>query len=527
MNGKLFLLRAVAFLKAAGRFKGPILGTFFGFVAATLIWGVKPGADGNVTPEAAVHTDAGEALASGSGPFGEEEGDVPQGGIAELPRYDDLAPEALSDEEEVPTPLESEGPLPQSGVEQIIKGKIERNESLSQSFIRLSIGNSMAFDVMEALKGVFDFRKAQVGNKWELRLNRLGQLDSFTFHFKPLESYYVRREGEQLQGYTIQGETTTYVVPVSGRINESLSKSVWKLGEGDQLTQMIAAIFAWDIDFYSDVQKDDEWRVLVEKHFYNGKFVKYGRILAAAYKGKQVGELYAYFFETEDRGRAEYFDDKGVSLQKSFLRAPLDTTRVSSKFGFRMHPTLRRWKQHNGVDYGAPSGTPIWAIAAGTVLQAGWMDACGKGVKLRHSSGYTSLYCHMSSVAVRAGQHMTQKQLVGRVGSTGRSTGPHLHFGLMKNGQYINPLSVKYEPGKPIEHKYLDRWKEARALLRGKLDAILVPDFLGPDLPPDWFDPTAPTPPAETISVKPKPAPAPKKGFRPRPEGIKRAPEKG
>ncbi len=407
-----------------------------------------------------------------------------------------------------------------------VKGTIEKNDTLSTSFMRAGLEYAAAMEVIAAFKDVFNFRSIHAGNTWEVKTDPTGQIESFNFHYRLLEDYYARRENDALVGYRMDGETEMYVVPLAGTIEQSLSTSVWKLGESDALTYLISSIFAWDIDFYSDIRKGDSWRVLVEKHYYKGKFVKYGQILAASFHGDLVGDLHAYYFETPDQSRAEYFDSEGNALQKSFLRAPLDTTRVTSRFGFRMHPTLGKRKQHNGVDYGAPVGTPIWAIASGRVKKAGWMGACGKGVVLKHANGYESIYCHLSSIAMNAGQKIRQKQLVGRVGTTGRSTGPHLHFGLKKYGKYINPLKVKYEPGKPLAKKYHDRWAEARALLQGKLEAIELPQFYGPALPPGYQDATQPERKVAKNKRKHRKTSkqSKRKGFLPRPEGIHEVP---
>lgn len=408
---------------------------------------------------------------------------------------------------------------------EVIRGKVRRNETLFSSLVNHGISRDDANAIIKALDGVLDFRKCRVGTAWDAVYNQGGDFEMFAYHDFNLERYFVRQEEAGLRGYRIVAETKMYVVALAGVIESSLSESLWKQGESDQLTNKIAEIFAWDIDFFSDIRKGDRWKVLIEKHYYNDKFIRYGRPVAAGFHGEKVGDLYAYFFETPDKKRAEYFDDKGRSMQKSFLRAPLNTTRVTSKFGFRMHPTLHKYKKHNGVDYGAPRGTPIWAIAKGTVTSAGWMGACGKGIKIRHSNGYESIYCHLSSIATRRGRYVQQKQMIGRVGSTGRSTGPHLHFGLKRYGKWMNPLKVKYTPGKPVAKKHFDRWKEARALLRDKLDAIEIPTFYGPKAPPVLDAKNVETKEAihETSEGK-KPRKKKPKRYHKRPQGIHPAP---
>lgn len=414
-----------------------------------------------------------------------------------------------------------------------IKDKVLLGESLSLAFQRNDLSEKTAQQVVQALKKKYNFRHLKAGTKFEVKLNPKGELDGFTLFENPLETYYVRSEGDSYNGYKIVGETKMYVEQVAGRIEQSLAQSVWKLGESNALTSMIAEIFAWDIDFYSDVQKGDEWRVLVEKNYYNGKFISYGQILCARFTSKTLGTLDAYYFETSDKQRAEFFDAEGNAIRKNFLRAPLDTTRVTSKYGYRNHPVSGKYKKHNGVDYGAPRGTPIWSIAKGRVLKSGWMGSCGKGVKLRHSNGYESIYCHMSSIAVRRGQKVKQKTMLGRVGCTGSCTGPHLHFGMKKHGRYINPQSMKFMPGKKLQRKYRNKYRESRALLKSKLDKMEIPEFYGPALPPDFV---ASKTEEETKSSTVKKTSGKKKksrkkvtnkGFRPRPEGIHEVKPKG
>lgn len=394
--------------------------------------------------------------------------------------------------------------------------QIEPGETLGSALGRLEIREGLAHTISRALKDVYDFRRLKPGTAFEIHLDVAGNLEFFQLYDSPLETFHVDATDEGFRGYKIAVETTMFVEPISGVIEQSLAHSIWMQGEGDALTAAIASIFAWDVDFFSDMKKGDEWHVLVEKHYVGNRFVRYGDVLCAKLKGQTIGTRYAYYFDSEG---GKYYDDQGMSMEKGFLRAPLDTTRVTSKFGFRMHPTLGKKMQHNGVDYGAPTGTPVWAVAAGTVTAAARMGPCGLGVKVRHDQGYESIYCHLNSMAVRPGQKLRQKALVGRVGCTGRCTGPHLHFGLKQNGKYVDPQKITFIPGRPIARNQVDRWKAARALLKGKLDAMEPPVFFGPPRPPDYEPPGAEL--ATGTVETPPPARRKSSGFRPRPEGIK------
>gem|GEM_PF-280784 len=451
--------------------------------------------------------------------------------VDEPPADTDLSEEA-EEQPDMPTleMIEAAEKAKAVSLEKSVNGEFMKNESLSDALGRFNVGVQTAIDIAAAFKGVFDIRQIRTGNKFEIKTDPTGKLVSFTLNYSELMSYYVRREGDKLIGYKVEGETEMFVEQVSGVIESSLSDSLWRLGEKDTLTSLIADVFAWDIDFYSDCRKGDTWKIMVEKHYFHGRFMRYGQVLAASYHGSIVGDRYVYYFQSEDDKVQDFFDEKGNSIRRSFMRAPLDTTRVTSKFGFRIHPTLHKYKKHEGIDYGAASGTPVWAVADGKVLGAGWMGACGKGVKLSHYGEYVTVYCHLSSVYVKSGQFVKQKRMIGRVGTTGRSTGPHLHFGITYKGRWINPQSMKMTPGKPLDPRYLGRYKEARELLKGKLDAIEVPVFYGPELPDNYVDTSGSR--LNSISAADKARAAKEKarspwrnnpphGYQPRPPGIK------
>jgi murein DD-endopeptidase MepM/ murein hydrolase activator NlpD len=219
-------------------------------------------------------------------------------------------------------------------------------------------------------------------------------------------------------------------------------------GESDQLALDLADIFAWDVDFNTELQKGDSFRVAVEKLYLDGRFAKYGRILAAEFvRGER--RLQAVRFEGE-RG-AGYYAPDGTPLRKAFLRSPLKFSRISSGFSTaRRHPILHTVRAHLGVDYAAPTGTPVMAAADGVVTAAGWMGGYGKTVKLRHANGFETLYGHLSRINVRAGQRVSQGTCVGLVGRTGLATGPHLDYRMIRGGRFVNPLRVQSPPAEPI-----------------------------------------------------------------------------
>ena len=225
-----------------------------------------------------------------------------------------------------------------------------------------------------------------------------------------------------------------------------------KAGERIELALGMADVFSGEIDFNSDLQPGDKFRVLVERHTREGKLSGYGAILAAEFVN-DGRKLRAIRF-TPDGGSTAYYDENGRSLKRFFLKSPLKfEPRITSRFSSsRKHPILGYNRAHNGVDYHAPAGAPVGSVAPGVVTMAGWTGGGGRTVKVRHPNGYETEYLHMSAIAVRAGQRVGQGDLVGRVGKTGLATGVHLHYGLKKNGRYVNPVIEhrNMPPGEPV-----------------------------------------------------------------------------
>jgi murein DD-endopeptidase MepM/ murein hydrolase activator NlpD len=252
-----------------------------------------------------------------------------------------------------------------------------------------------------------------------------------------------------------------------GTIQDSLFMAADEAGLPPALTLRLAEIFAWDIDFHVDMRSEDTFRVLYEEKYLDGRFAYYGRILAAVIEN-QGREFWALRFEDSD-GRIDYYDRQGKSLQKIFLKSPLKFTRISSRYSRRRyHPILKIYRPHLGVDYAAPTGTPVRAIGEGRIAFAGWKGGYGRFIKVRHNGIYTSTYGHLHRFAkgIRAGKYVRQGQVIGYVGSTGLSTGPHLDFRLLKNGRFINPLKVNFPNADPVRKKDLPTFqRQAQALM--------------------------------------------------------------
>jgi len=237
---------------------------------------------------------------------------------------------------------------------------------------------------------------------------------------------------------------------VSGVVQRSLFDAVERTGESARLVLELVEIFSSDFDFTADTRAGDRFRLLVEKRYAGDAFVDYGRILVAQYAsgGKTLTGV-----AFERASRSGHYDLAGQSLRKSFLKSPLEFTRITSGFTYaRPHPILGGVRPHLAIDYAAPVGTPVRAVADGVIVHAGWNGGNGIQVHLRHRSGYETQYNHLSRIApgLRAGLRVRQKQIIGNVGATGLATGPHLDYRVARNGTFVNPLSEKFIPGEPI-----------------------------------------------------------------------------
>ena len=270
---------------------------------------------------------------------------------------------------------------------------------------------------------------------------------------------------------------TTTTATVRGAIDadtSSLFAAMSKAGETADLSVSLAEVFAGEVDFNSELQPGDSFRLVVDKAVRDHRVVGYGP-LAAATLQNAGRTLVAIRFEPAG-GQAGYFDGEGKSLKRFFLRSPLKfDPSISSGFSrSRQHPILNVRRAHLGVDYRAPSGAPVVAVSGGTVTMAAWTRGGGRTVKIRHASGYETAYLHLSSFGpgVRTGAHLSQGQLIGRVGATGLSTGPHLHYELKKNGAHVNPAAEhrKLPPGDPVPASEMDEFQRVRDAAIASLD---------------------------------------------------------
>ncbi|WP_242344842.1 peptidoglycan DD-metalloendopeptidase family protein [Anaeromyxobacter terrae] len=347
--------------------------------------------------------------------------------------------------------------------------RLQKNQTLNQALFSLRLAAAEVNQVVDALRGHFPFRKARPGDQLRIERTADGDLHRFSYRQGAADEWIVERAPDgTLEGTKRPVELTTEVARVAVTIESSLYESLARAEEDPGLAVLAADVLAWDVDFYQDVRNGDRMRILVEKVYADGKLLRYGEVLAAEYDGSATGRKRLFRY-TDPAGQTSYFDDEGNSARRGFLKSPLKYAHVTSTFGMRRHPVLGYTRAHEGVDYGAPVGTPIWAVGDGSVRQAGWNGGCGKSVILRHRNGLETIYCHMSQISVSAGKQVSQKQIIGYVGTTGLSTGPHLHYAVKRGGRYMNPMQIQVPREAPVQAAWLPDYREKIAPLRAQL----------------------------------------------------------
>ena len=360
---------------------------------------------------------------------------------------------------------------PSSPQVRILNRRIERNQVLATALRAAGLDGGQTDRLVGALQGVFDFRKSRVGDQLRL-VFRDGELDHFDYRQSPVDAWQVRRDGEKYVARKREVEVETQVTRVELEVASSLYDAAVTAKEDPSIAMALADVFAWDIDFYVDVRKGDRVRCLVEKVLTKGRLLRYGEVLAAEYRGESVGTKRVFRWQLPD-GEWSYFQEDGTSARKAFLKSPLKFAHVTSRFGMRFHPVLEYLKAHQGVDYAAAVGTPVWSVADGTVTVAGNTGAGGNSVCVRHRNGFETCYLHLSSygAGIRSGARVAQKQVIGYSGNTGRTTGPHLHVAMKRNGAFVNPLNQKFPRSEPVPATLLARFRAAVAPIAGSLDA--------------------------------------------------------
>jgi murein DD-endopeptidase MepM/ murein hydrolase activator NlpD len=351
----------------------------------------------------------------------------------------------------------------------VISARVRAGATLASMLRAHEVAVADAAEVVARAASVFDLRKVRVNQPYRLETTSAGSVRGFEYEIDADRFLRVGRSSDDvLVARVLPIPKTRSVEIVSGRIDRehtSLVAALDAAGETIDLTLALADIFGGEIDFATELQPGDQFQLTVEKQYRDDhQFAGYGPIVAAEFvnAGRRV---HAVRYAPEG-GTAAYFDDHGRSMKRFFLASPLKFQPVVTS-GFsnaRMHPVLREVRAHLGVDYRAPAGAPVVAVADAVVISAGMSGGAGRMVHLRHANGFETEYLHLSSISVHAGERVRQGELIGRVGSSGLATGPHLDYRLRKNGAFINPITAHraMPPADPIPAAQMAAFEIAR-----------------------------------------------------------------
>lgn len=367
---------------------------------------------------------------------------------------------------------ESSALTPRSLAGTAIEVIVRRNDTLDRIFrqLDLDLADLASLRALPGLRTTLD--RLRPGEALTLIHDSAGQLLGFERQLSESERLTVEREDGGFRTHLIENPLERAVRTASGTITSSLFEAAQQAGISDQTAIAIADVFAWDIDFVLDVRTDDHFTVTYEQLSQDGEYLRDGPVLAVEFVNQ--GREYRAVRYVDPDGTARYFTPDGRSLKKAFLRAPLEFTRVSSRFNpNRKHPVLNRIRAHRGVDYAAPTGTPVRAAGDGRVQFRGIKGGYGNVIELSHAGGVVTVYGHMSRFAknLRAGQRVTQGQVIGYVGQTGLATGPHLHYEYRVHGVHKDPQKVKLPNAEPLPEALLADFRAQTAPLLAGLDA--------------------------------------------------------
>ncbi|MBN3035121.1 MAG: peptidoglycan DD-metalloendopeptidase family protein [Bacteroidales bacterium] len=365
---------------------------------------------------------------------------------------------------------------------QVFRGRVGKNEFLSQIMTKFGVPYRVIDQMASRSRDVFDVRRMKAGNQYSVICtdDSVRKVCYFVYEVSPT-SFVVFDIRDSVHVHPGLREIETRVCRAAGTISSSLWESMVSEGFHPGLVISLSEIYAWTVDFFG-IQKGDSYRVIYEELYVEGQNIGPGRVIGADFR--HMGrDFYAVYFIQDSVG--DYYDEEGNSLRRTFLKAPLTFTRISSRFSnSRMHPILKIRRPHHGVDYAAPAGTPVVAVGDGVVVKAAWSGGSGKMVKIKHNSTYTTAYLHLSGFAkgIHEGAYVKQGDVIGYVGSTGLSTGPHLDFRFYRNGQPVDPLKVESPPAEPVSPEHLERYRILMREMMMRLDSVQTDQVVVDDI---------------------------------------------
>ena len=365
--------------------------------------------------------------------------------------------------------------IPEDDLTLLSSTTIHHGETIYESLVSAGLSPQDTYSLTQALKPLFNPNRSKPGDRLKLRKTPDGRI-IFEYFPNSVEYYLVvESESDSFSAYRGEIPWRKVIVGVKTNVQSSVYESTRKEGLDPALISSFTDIFAWEIDFFSDPRKGDTLGLIWERYLsLKGKVLMEGKVLAAEYIN--AGKTHTAILFKDGKNRSDYYTPEGNSLRRSFLRSPLNYTRISSRFSYRrFHPILRIHRPHLGIDYAAPTGTPVSTVADGTVTFVGWKGGFGRLIKVKHHRGIVSSYGHLSRFAkgIRRRKKVKQGQIIGYVGSTGLSTGPHLDFRITKNGRYVNFLKEKFPTASSVNPAYLDEFKRISRKRQRQLDTLL------------------------------------------------------
>lgn len=462
------------------RYKLLIIVSLCAFIAGgaitSLVFYLAGGKTGGTEIVSQVDTDASDSQESDEG----TESKYPEKGIEIIQQnIDEEVPSVAKREDAQELDITSEFGIQLSDYH-IKHSKVRKNQFFANLLTEYGVSQKTIYDLTQRCKGIFDMRKFKVGNAYEAYISKeTGELDYLSYEQDSRSyAFFILKDTLDVKIMKKNFMTTRRYSEI--KIENSLWMDVIASGASPLLAIKMADIYAWTIDFFG-LQPGDSFKALYEEISYNGEVLDIGKVYYAEFTHLNEAN-YAYYFEEDENesGSNVYWNEKGESLRKAFLKAPLNFTRISSGFSYnRRHPVTRKVSPHTGVDYAAPIGTPVMSIGDGVVVSAGYKGPNGNMVKIKHNSVYTSAYLHLSRYGkgIKAGTRVKQGQIIGYVGNTGRSTGPHLDFRIWKNNSPINPLKMQSPPAKPIAPENKERFESAMKEALSMIDEVKVMEF--------------------------------------------------
>lgn len=361
----------------------------------------------------------------------------------------------------------------------VLRDTIKTGDTFGKILAMNNVDATQIFEISEKAKPTFNPRRLKVGDAYTILLSKDSLKKPNAFIYQPSKiDYIVVNMADSVHAYAKKKPVKIVEREASGIITKSLSESILEAGMDYMVAHKLSQIYDYTVDFFR-LQQGDKFKIIYEERFIDDTlYVGMGKIKAAYFEHKNH-PFYAFNYVTDSiKNKSSFYDEKANMMRRMFLKAPLDFFRISSRFSpRRFHPVQKVWKAHKGTDYAAPHGTPIRATANGTIVKAGYTAGNGNYVKIRHNGTYETQYLHMSKILVKVGQYVAQGEEIGRVGSTGLATGPHVCYRFWKNGVQVDPLTHVMPASEPMNESMKGSYLEYVKPLKYRLDNIPYSEY--------------------------------------------------